>query len=350
MMNHFDVLPNLKYAYFSPTSIQFLNALAKSPIMFEVNNTPIRVSTGLGFEVSNWCVLVAFNTGEDEFSLCLPRDLFIDITADFQSAQTWPLELLSIRVQYFLEPVMHLFEQAFKKELVIDNVSIHSQASLSHRGEVSHLNLQVRDALYSFALEADDSILSQFLSRLNASQRIKPVKQSIDYVLPVKLSIGFTLLTLNRIKKINLHDIILVERENFKNGVYRLMCADQWLEASSIDLKMFSIIKKLDGIAMKQESEKNLIETSEIELNVDFVCGQKNISISELDAVNPGYVFELNQDISSLVTIEVNGAKIGEGRLVEVDNRLGVQVVALAKGRVITDNSEMITEEKVASV
>jgi flagellar motor switch/type III secretory pathway protein FliN len=350
MMNHFDVLPSLKYPYFEPASIRLINVLAQTPVMFELNHNTMTLNAGLGFDGSSWIIVVTFNTGEGTFSLYLPQNLFIDFMGDFKSAQTWPVELLNIRVQHFLEPVMHLFEQGFKKEIVVEGVNIHKNLSSSNYRYATYLNLQISDQSYDFALEAQDSILSEFVDRLNAAREIIPLKGQFNYSVQTKLSIGSSRLSLQLIKNINIHDIILVEKENFKGGVCQLICADQWLEAHSVDLKIFSIIKKLDGRSMKKESDKSLIETSEIELNVDFICGHKQIPISELEAVNPGYVFELNQDISSLVSIEVNGAKIGEGRLVEVDNRLGVQVVALAKGQSALNNSGAVEEVKVASV
>ncbi len=68
-------------------------------------------------------------------------------------------------------------------------------------------------------------------------------------------------------------------------------------------------------------------ETNDIELQLGFELERRQISFAELSALEPGYVFTLNCDEQSPVTIRVNGKALAKGRLVDLNGTLGVQVL-----------------------
>jgi type III secretion protein Q len=53
------------------------------------------------------------------------------------------------------------------------------------------------------------------------------------------------------------------------------------------------------------------------------------MTMAELEGLQPGEVLELDRPLEEAVTIRANGTAVGSGRLVDVDGRLGVQVVQL---------------------
>ena len=68
-------------------------------------------------------------------------------------------------------------------------------------------------------------------------------------------------------------------------------------------------------------------ETNDIELRLGFELERRQITFAELSALEPGYVFALNCDEQSPVTIRVNGKALATGRLVDLNGTLGVQVL-----------------------
>ncbi|MBO4312322.1 MAG: type III secretion system cytoplasmic ring protein SctQ [Desulfovibrionaceae bacterium] len=68
-------------------------------------------------------------------------------------------------------------------------------------------------------------------------------------------------------------------------------------------------------------------ETSDLELRLSFELERRLITLGDLSALEPGYTFALGCDTNSPVTIRVNGKALAQGRLVDMNGTLGVQVL-----------------------
>lgn len=66
-----------------------------------------------------------------------------------------------------------------------------------------------------------------------------------------------------------------------------------------------------------------------IGLRVDFQLGNATIPLREMRAMQPGYLFEFEADLSAPVILSVHNVEIGRGELVRIGNSLGVRVKEL---------------------
>ena len=90
---------------------------------------------------------------------------------------------------------------------------------------------------------------------------------------------------------------------------------------------------------MEKETNMNDVNTSEmltdhqqLPVELTFDIGHQTITLEQLNQLQPGYVFELNQPVSKPVTLRANGKIIGECELVNVNEHLGVRVLELFGG------------------
>jgi type III secretion protein Q len=67
----------------------------------------------------------------------------------------------------------------------------------------------------------------------------------------------------------------------------------------------------------------------QVKVRLSFDVGHRSMTMAELEGLQPGEVLELDRPLEEAVTIRANGTAVGSGRLVDVDGRLGVQVVQL---------------------
>lgn len=66
---------------------------------------------------------------------------------------------------------------------------------------------------------------------------------------------------------------------------------------------------------------------NEIELGLSFELGEQTLTLGELEAVGPGYIFRLAQPVADTeIGIRVNGRIVGSGQLVSLGDVLGVRV------------------------
>ncbi len=69
------------------------------------------------------------------------------------------------------------------------------------------------------------------------------------------------------------------------------------------------------------------VETLDIELTFDV--GRIQVPVAQLRTLQSGYLFELETDLDTPVTILANGRPIGKGRLVQIGERVGVQTAEM---------------------
>jgi type III secretion protein Q len=69
----------------------------------------------------------------------------------------------------------------------------------------------------------------------------------------------------------------------------------------------------------------------ELPVRLTFDLGERSLPFGELEAIAPGYTFDLGRDLRQAVVIRANGVVIGEGELVDIDGRTGVAVLSLSR-------------------
>ena len=69
---------------------------------------------------------------------------------------------------------------------------------------------------------------------------------------------------------------------------------------------------------------------SELPIKLTFDLGERSVTLGELQAIAPGYIFDLGRDMRQAVIIRANGMRIGEGELVDIEGRTGVAVLSLS--------------------
>ena len=72
-----------------------------------------------------------------------------------------------------------------------------------------------------------------------------------------------------------------------------------------------------------------LNDLSDLPVELLFVVDQIKATLKEVEQIKPGYVFELNRKNAGQVEIRTNGVLVGNGELVQIDDRAGVRVLRL---------------------
>ncbi len=68
------------------------------------------------------------------------------------------------------------------------------------------------------------------------------------------------------------------------------------------------------------------VDLEQLPMNIQFELPGTNTTVSELQALAPGYVFTLQDNADAQIKITANGKTLGCGQLVNIEGRLGVQV------------------------
>lgn len=77
--------------------------------------------------------------------------------------------------------------------------------------------------------------------------------------------------------------------------------------------------------------EEKPMKSNALEVNIRFCLGEKRLPLPEVLALGPGKVFSFAGEADAAVQLLVEGQPLAQGRLVDLDGTLGVQVLRLAE-------------------
>lgn len=78
----------------------------------------------------------------------------------------------------------------------------------------------------------------------------------------------------------------------------------------------------------------NVGEFGDLPVRLTFDLGEHSLRLQELTTISAGYVFDLGLSPQGSVNLRVNGLRVGEGEIVEIDGRIGVAVTRIVPPRV----------------
>jgi type III secretion protein Q len=75
-------------------------------------------------------------------------------------------------------------------------------------------------------------------------------------------------------------------------------------------------------------SAPDALPVSEVPVTLVFELGQTRLTLGELGQVQPGYTFQLSEAVQRdrPVTIKANGITVGQGEIVQIDDRIGIRI------------------------
>lgn len=160
--------------------------------------------------------------------------------------------------------------------------------------------------------------------------------------LPVsgRMEIGCATLSVSEINSLEPCDIIFAEdtwsRNNpeicirFSPG---LMATGNMVQPDRILIQDVTTEKrKTNKMTQETKSATGMpdLPVEDIPVKLVFEIGQADILMGELQQLQPGYTFKLDEslDLKKPVTIKANGVALGIGEIVYIDDRLGIRILA----------------------
>ncbi|BAU89953.1 HrcQ protein [Methylorubrum populi] len=83
------------------------------------------------------------------------------------------------------------------------------------------------------------------------------------------------------------------------------------------------------GEAVRGAAEAEASGLDAVSVALTFELGRRTLGLGELKSIGEGHVFDLGLDPEQPVDLVANGARIGQGEIVEIGERVGVRVVRL---------------------
>lgn len=219
------------------------------------------------------------------------------------------------------------------------------------RGNKYGFSIALCDGNFDYECEAwiDDLALG-FLANAMRGWQLQATALDEWASLPLNFQVtaGWSTISLGAIRRLRNQDVILLDEclVGGEEDLILIRLGDRLGVRGSIVGSTITINDWLDEIMDEtedfdefdenEEHEKQLGEVvsddhglDQLPVRMIFDLGERMITLAEIRSLAPGYVIELGRDIRRAVTIRVNGRKIGEGELVDIDGYIGVSLLSI---------------------
>lgn len=248
-----------------------------------------------------------------------------------------PEFLLQAAMERFIAQYQSSISQLFSAEIELLSVQISNDDIESELVE-QELCLQAQIELFGKVFQAfvvvEQDVCIPFL-RQNLQQKRQP-SPSMD--LKVQFSFGYLSLPMLEIGALSSGDVLFFDVCYFANQNRQCLMIENrpaWL----VERRMngFTVISPWSEtmnqqVIMNDVDVESAIDTDTIEVNVNFQMPDQQMSLKEIQALAPGYVFDLQAEPSKAVQVTVNGRGLGYGELVSVGGKLGVRLTSIIDG------------------
>lgn len=219
------------------------------------------------------------------------------------------------------------------------------------RGNKYGFSIALCDGNFDYECEAwiDDLALGFLANAMRGWQlQATALDEWASLQLNFQVTAGWSTISLGAIRRLRNQDVILLDEclVGGEEDLILIRLGDRFGVRGSIVGSTITINDWLDEIMDETEDFDEFDENEEQEkesgevvsddhgldqlpVRMIFDLGERMITLAEIRSLAPGYVIELGRDIRRAVTIRVNGRKIGEGELVDIDGYIGVSLLSI---------------------
>lgn len=240
-------------------------------------------------------------------------------------------------------------EAASKKPLQIEAVRIDDIDNLQHYCQEQLTRLHMQSICDGLEFDGELWLDPQALSHAAVVAKSIESRHSSRYIrwpmlaFPVCLVIGQTLLAPTAFVSLTLNDVILLDECWLqKSDMLTVELGGGIAFCGRLEGQRLIITELLKRTMLKPSSDTttyiselnttqgiNNAHINDLPVRLTFDLGERTLTLSELESLEHGYVFDLGCDLRESVVIRANGMRIGEGELVEISGRTGVVVLSL---------------------
>jgi type III secretion protein Q len=295
-------------------------------ILFPNHNHTSKIKSGVCIDDK---LLYEF-TIEDEFISYL-----LNGNSDIDELKQFPKEFKNILIELAFEQLLDRLEKHCNcsstiVELPIDHLNSNEKFSFQFK-----VLCETDQSEFLGAISTNNEGMFWLLEKYEQLPRVTAIKFS-QIPLAVKFECGHSLLKISEIANIELYDIVLID-DGLSPGKSHLdinIGSSLTLIGQVTSENRITILQKSDNqMERKMETQKendgfiNDTHVNDIPVHLVFQVGETQLKFGDLIHLQPGFTFELDNEMNQQVKIKANGKTIGFGELVEIGERLGVRVI-----------------------
>jgi type III secretion protein Q len=188
---------------------------------------------------------------------------------------------------------------------------------------------------------------------LQATQR--PLDNLEHLQVPLRLSVGSTSLQPTQLQGLKRGDVVFLTQRTSHGEQHLLLQSDAhwgecWQVGAQLNHLQLILLETPRLMSDNPESpdtsgDSEPISLDSLPIRVTFDVGDKVLTLAQLKTLSSGDTLNLDRPPQEYVTIRAQGAVIGRGHLVEIDNRLGVAIDLLRAPEAATPPSAPVDTE-----
>ncbi len=177
-------------------------------------------------------------------------------------------------------------------------------------------------------------LLASLLPERASPRAIEPWSDLSDLEVPLRLTVGATDLSAADVMSLSRGDVVFMAHRYAQGAQHLLLQSDpyqsqSWQVGVHLDDLQLTLLEAPRLMSEAPDSSPSSppsesLSLDDLPIRITFDVGDKVLTVAQLRELTVGDTLRLDRPATEYVTIRAQGAVIGRGHLVEIDNRLGV--------------------------
>jgi type III secretion system YscQ/HrcQ family protein len=281
----------------------------------------LRLTLRLGEE--RWLILLPEAATESLFAL--PEGI---------SPEDLPAELRGAALSLALEPLLLRAKEALGREITLEEPRPEAEsAPAPEEAGMLRLPFALRSPAGAVSGRGEARLPASSLPLLEAVSRMFPPRRADLSALPLPLSLcaAAELFPLKLLRQAETGDILIFAvpaAYDSPGGSLHLEINGRSAWKAVRAEGAFTLTEKEEDMPQDASADRSNagLDLESLELRLSLELEERLVTLAELAALAPGHVFVSSAPADAPVTLKANGRRIGRGRLVDADGRLGVML------------------------
>ncbi len=272
----------------------------------------------LTFAIDNQ--LVPFHVSSGFINQLLPTPL------NDKAARKLPENLFRSAMIYSMEPLVSTISS--RLNMPVEYVSLKQERpEIIQTGLTLHLNWN--KTIHSILVNASPVIMT-LLSRLPTHIH----STMPDIPVWAELIVGRSILSLPEVGGLSIGDVVFMQQYVTGQQLILRIARQSAFVADAEDNRV-TIRQRMELMEEQthpaETDAQSSVDMADIPVELLFEIGRQKFSIADIQAMQEGYIFELERPVDQPVLVRANGKVIAQCQLVQIDNRLGAKITSLSE-------------------
>lgn len=326
------VWPELKSEHVISSALRAALPSQVTTSSVELGPTTVQITGPLAEVDKDLCMQTILSVDDHDVTLWCDKDVLRFVLALFEhnpEVEDYPADTLPLIFEHLTQPILEKLQKPFEAETI--SIATHGRAKGKPTGDFISFSMMIEShETYFFAVEGPASVLKKIASLFGSNPQERQTVRLDQIPFDCRLLGQDFEVSSSDLVALKPEDVLVLDAAWFDTNALVLTVADTLTATASDDNGALCLVNTFQP-QIRKTAMPDLDPTSnELPVTVSIELARKDVVLSELEGLSAGDAIAFHKGELKEVSLTANGAHLGNGVLVKIDDQIAIRLTEVA--------------------